>query len=456
MIVLEKDMSMKFSASSKRFCFSSFPLYFGMLVFWFVLSFSLSSCQGGQQFAAWDEGDTIRLKYAQLLTMVEHEGFTEVNVENPWKKGTVLHQYILIPKGKKGDETAEMLMKGRNGSQDVAGASQAMAESHGAAGSLGLTGPDGCRADIVRTPICSSAVFTSPHCQLLYELGCQNAIRGVCDSKYILIEDIQKRLGMPEVASSASGSSKSSASSTSASLPIVDCGSGMQPDVEKIIALHPEALLISPFENSGGYGKLDNLNIPIIETADYMETSPLGRAEWIKFYGLLYGADKADSLFAAIEKGYLSLTAQAAKLPKGLSVITERKMGSVWYSPGGKSTIGILLKDANARYIFADDEHSGSLSLSPEQVIARGSEVDVWAFKYFGRQPLSRAALLQEYDGYKALRAFQTGNIYECNTDRLPYFETVSFHPEILLREFILLSHPQAKGLGALRFYRKM
>lgn len=468
MIVLEKDMGMKFSASSKRFCFSSFPLYFGMLVFWFVLSFSLSSCQGGQQFAAWDEGDTIRLKYAQLLTMVEHEGFTEVNVENPWKKGTVLHQYILIPKGKKGDETAEMLIKGRNGSQDVAGASQAMAESHGAAGSralagshalagsLGLTGPDGCRADIVRTPICSSAVFTSPHCQLLYELGCQNAIRGVCDSKYILIEDIQKRLGMPEVASSASGSCKSSASSTSASLPIVDCGSGMQPDVEKIIALHPEALLISPFENSGGYGKLDNLNIPIIETADYMETSPLGRAEWIKFYGLLYGADKADSLFAAIEKEYLALKTQAAKLPKGLSVLTERKMGSVWYSPGGKSTIGILLKDANARYIFADDEHSGSLSLSPEQVIARGSEVDVWAFKYFGGQPLSRAALLQEYDGYKALRAFQTGNIYECNTDRIPYFETVSFHPEILLREFILLSHPQAKGLGALRFYRKM
>lgn len=452
---------LKSSAASKH---SGFPLFFGLLVLWFVLFLSLSSCQGGKQSAAWDEGDTIRLKYAQLLTMVEHEGFTEVNVGNPWKKGTVLHQYILIKKGKKGDETAEMLMKGRTGSQDVAGASQVMAESHAAAGSLGLTGPDGCRADIVRTPICSSAVFTSPHCQLLYELGCQNAIRGVCDSKYILIEDIQKRLGMPAAASSESGSRQSSAlsesgsgkSSTSASPPIADCGSSMQPDVEKIIALHPEALLISPFENSGGYGKLDNLNIPIIEVADYMETSPLGRAEWIKFYGLLFEANTADSLFAAIEKEYLALKTQAAKLPKGLSVLTERKMGSVWYSPGGKSTMGILLKDANSGYIFADDEHSGSLSLSPEQVIARGSEVDVWAFKYFGGQPLSRAALLQEYDGYKALRAFQTGNIYECNTDRIPYFETVSFHPEILLREFILLSHPQAKGLGALRFYRKM
>lgn len=455
----DRASGMKSSGVSKLSCF---PLYFGTLVLCFVLSLSLSSCQGGKQSAAWDEGDTIRLKYAQLLTMVEHEGFTEVNVGNPWKKGTVLHQYILIPKGKKGDETAEMLMKGRNGSQDVAGASQAIAEFHGAAGShalagsLGLTGPDGCRADIVRTPICSSAVFTSPHCQLLYELGCQNAIRGVCDSKYILIEDIQKRLGMPAVVSSESGSGKSSTSSASASLPIVDCGSSMQPEVEKIIALHPEALIISPFENSGGYGKLDNLNIPIIEAADYMETSPLGRAEWIKFYGLLIEANTADSLFAAIEKEYLALKAQAAKLPKGLSVLTERKMGSVWYSPGGNSTMGILLKDANARYIFADDEHSGSLSLSPEQVIVRGGEVDVWAFKYFGGQPLSRTALLQEYDGYKALRAFQTGNIYECNTDRIPYFETVSFHPEILLREFILLSHPQVKGLGALRFYRKM
>lgn len=466
MIVLEKDMSMKFSPSSKRFCFSSFPLYFGMLVLWLVLSFSLSSCQGGKQSAAWDEGDTIRLQYAQLLTMVEHEGFTEVNVGNPWKKGTVLHQYILIPKGKKGDETAEMLMKGRNGNQDVAagshgdGNSHSAADAHAVAGSLGLTGPDGCRADIVRTPISCSVVFTSPHCQLLYELGCKNAIRGVCDSKYILIEDIQKRLGLIASASSESGSGKSSASSESnsgkSSLPIVDCGSGMQPDVEKIIALHPEALIISPFENSGGFGKLDNLNIPIIEAADYMENSPLGRAEWIKFYGLLFETDTADSLFAAIEKEYLALKAQAAKLPKGLSVLTERKMGSVWYSPGGKSTMGILLKDANAGYIFADDEHSGSLSLSPEQVIARGGEVDVWAFKYFGGQPLSRAALLQEYDGYKALRAFLTGNIYECNTDRIPYFETVSFHPEIQLREFILLSHPQAKGFGTLRFYRKM
>lgn len=71
----------------------------------------------------------------------------------------------------------------------------------------------------------------------------------------------------------------------------------MNPDMEKIIELHPDAILLSPFENSGGYGRIEKLNIPIIECADYMETSALGRAEWMRFYGLLFGvASEADSL----------------------------------------------------------------------------------------------------------------------------------------------------------------
>lgn len=209
----------------------------------------------------------------------------------------------------------------------------------------------------------------------------------------------------------------------------MDCGSSMQPDIERIIALHPEALLISPFENSGGYGKLDKLRIPIIETADYMETSPLGRAEWIKLYGLLLGSSKADSLFSAIEKEYLQLKAEAAKLPLGLSILTERKTGNVWYVPGGKSTMGILLRDAHAKYIFADDQHSGSLSMSPEQIIAKGNQVDVWAFKYFGGNALTKQDLLAEYQGYQALKAFQSGNIYETDTSCEPYFELTSSIP---------------------------
>ena len=435
----------------------------------------MAACQGGKTAAADAEaGDTLEMKYAKLLTIVKHgdgeessdaaEGidyqYAEAIVANPWKAGTLLHRYILIPKGEEGDKTVAMLAKRR---------------------SMGAR----CTTDTVRTPVERSAVFIAPHCQLMYELGCQQAIRGVCDLNYINIPDVRKR-----AASSGNASAGNS---------IVDCGSSMAPDIERIIALKPEAILVSPFENSGGYGKLDKLHIPIIEAADYMESSPLGRAEWMKFYGMLFGKDKnisttaagkaseaaagkasgaaagkaseaavgkaseatlpascelrADSLFAQIEKEYLDLKAEAGKLPKGLSILTERKTGNVWYVPGGQSTIGILLKDANARYIFSDDQHSGSLPMSPEQILAKGSQVDVWAFKYFGGAPLSQAQLLQEYDGYKALAAFSRGNIYQVDTSMVPYFELTSFHPELLLREFIILAH--GERFGKLRFYKK-
>ena len=389
-----------------------------------ISSLGLLSCQGGKTAAGMEEGgDTLQMKYAQLLTIVSHDeqGYTEVKVHNPWKEGTELHRYILVPKGKEGDATMAKL------------AGQAHGEGKAAA-TLGV------KTDTVRTPLESNLVFTAPHCQLLTELGCQNAITGVCDKDYINIPDIKSR----------------AQADAKVAHPIMDCGSSMQPDIERIIALHPEALLISPFENNGGYGKLDKLRIPIIETADYMETSPLGRAEWIKLYGLLLSSSKADSLFSAIEKEYLQLKAEAAKLPLGLSILTERKTGNVWYVPGGKSTMGILLRDAHAKYIFADDQHSGSLSMSPEQIIAKGNQIDAWALKYFGENALTKNELLAEYQGYQALKAFQSGNIYETDTSCEPYFELTSFHPEILLREFIILSHPEAGDkFGKLRFYKK-
>ena len=422
---------------------------------WALLALAITSCQGGKTAAGdGDGGDTVKMKYAQLLTIVKHGGeyaehdgeYAEVTIANPWKEGTLLHRYILVPKGEEGNKTVARL---------------AMQRSAGAR----------CVTDTVRTPVENSAVFTSPHCQLLYELGCGQAIRGVCDLDYINIQDVKKR------AASAGNHGSSSA--------IADCGSSMAPDIERIIALKPEAILVSPFENSGGYGKLDKLHIPLIEVADYMEASPLGRAEWMKFYGMLFEKSdakdskteissskagifqsKADSLFAKIEKEYLNLKAAAKKLPAGLSVLTERKTGSVWYVPGGQSTIGILLKDANARYIFSEDQHSGSLAMSPEQILAKANNIDVWAFKYFGGKPLSRSQLLQEYAGYKSLAAFGSSRIYQVDTSCEPYFEITSFHPEVLLREFILLSHPadnarfakydkEIRKLGKLRFYKK-
>ena len=288
--------------------------------------------------------------------------------------------------------------------------------------------PDGT---VVYVPIERSVVFTTAHCQLLCWLGAQDAITGVCDKKYIHIPIVQQTA--------------------------VDCGDGMLPSIERIVELQPQALLVSPFENSGGFGPLEKIGIPIIETADYMETSSLGRAEWMRFYGLLYGRQRqADSLYHVVDSTYHALCRQAAAMPQGRSVLTERKTGSTWYVPGGQSTIGTMLADAHAAYAFADDNHSGSLPLSVEEVLDKAGQSDLWLIKNSTGKSITRNDLLAEYHGYKMLKAFRKGDVYVCNTSEKPYFEEVSFRPDYLLRELILLSHPECLQNDTLRYYECM
>ena len=205
---------------------------------------------------------------------------------------------------------------------------------------------------LVRTPLSKAVVYSSVHCGLLNQIGALKSIGGVCDLKYIKLQEVQDGCRTGSIA---------------------DVGNGMNPDIEKIIDLHPDAIMLSPFENSGGYGRVEKLNIPIIECADYMETSALGRAEWMRFYGLLFGeAQKADSLFAEVEKNYNELKALVTPLSSAPSVISELKNGSAWYVPGGKSTSARIYADAGANYVFADDEHSGSVPLAFETVFDKG------------------------------------------------------------------------------------
>ena len=316
-------------------------------------------------------GDTLRMHYATLLTIVRHQHFTQVSISDPWKQGAILKRYVLVPK---------------------------------AEGALPQGLPDG-------------------------------AVSGVCDLKYIHIPELQEAVRQGRIA---------------------DCGNGMSPMTEKIIAMKPEALLISPFENSGGHGGLDKLDIPIIETADYMERSALGRAEWMRFYGLLYGRERqADSLFRLVASEYQRLRRKARSLPRGLSVLTERMTGNVWYCAGGRSTVGQLVADAGGRYVFADDAHSGSVPLPFEQVLARGGQAEVWTFKFDADHPITRADLLAEYHGYSGLAAYRTGEVYGCNCKKKHYFEEVSFRPDWLLRDAVQLLHPGV-NLGGLRYYERI
>lgn len=279
-------------------------------------------------------------------------------------------------------------------------------------------------------------VYSSVHCGLLEKLGVFTSVGGVCDLKYSRLPTVHDACSKGMV---------------------VDCGDGMNPDMERIIDLQPDAVLLSPFENSGGYGRIEKLDVPIIECADYMETSALGRAEWMRFFGLLFGAkERADSLFAEVDSCYQQLKMRARRSSTSLSVISELKSGSAWYVPGGHSTMGRLFSDACGQYAFAEDEHSGSVPLAFETVFDKAGNADTWIIKYNRERDMTYADLQSDYIGYTAFRAFKTRNIYVCNTARVPFYEETPFRPDYLLRDLVQILHPEVTDLGDLRYFSKM
>lgn len=286
----------------------------------------------------------------------------------------------------------------------------------------------------IAQPVRRAVVSTTAHCQLLCWLGAERSIAGVCDARYIQTPQVAMGIRRGSVA---------------------DCGNSMAPATERIAEIGADAIIVSPFEQSGGYGQLEQLGIPIIEAADYMEPSPLARAEWMRLYGIIFGCERqADSLFHVLDSTYTALKKLAIKQPEGRCIVTERKTGSVWYCPGGRSTVGTLIGDAHGRYPWADDRHSGSLTLSPEEVIDHASHADVWMMTYAG-QPPTRRSLADEYHGYTLLGAFAHGEIYGCDTERTHYFEEVPFRPDYLLRDYIQIAHP-GLNLGGLRYYHRI
>ena len=382
-----------------------------LFAFLIIIIGVFTSCNHSQMRLEASGGDTVRFEYARHLKIVKYQGYSIATLTDPWKQGKILHTYALVPKGKAGDEICKAFSSDNN--QEVT---------------------------IVRTPITRSVVFTTVHCALLYDLKAESAIKGVCDLQYISIPDVQQRAKLPIYDAHH----------------VVDCGNSMSSNVEKIIDLKPEAIMVSPFENSGGYGKLDKLHIPLIEMADYMEESSLGRAEWMKFYGMLFGREKAaDSLFNEVKSNYEQLKQKAQTAKQTRSVFTERMMGNVWYVPGGRSVIGGLLRDARAQYVFANDTHSGSVALSFESVLDRAGKADIWLFKY-NEHPSTLQELLNENAGYGEFKAVKTYQVFACDCTRRPYYEEVSFHPDRLLSDVIQIVHPDIAGFAPMHYYQRL
>lgn len=350
---------------------------------------SFASCKGGQASVSEKMGKEVPIKYAENLSVVEHEGFTEVKVRNPWDTAKLLQKYILVPTEQE----------------------------------LPANLPEGT---VVRTPVSNALVYSTVHNSLISEIGGIDAIGGVCNAEYVNEGEVKERLRSGRIA---------------------DCGVSMSPDIEKIIKLHPQVIMLSPFENNDKYAKVGELGIPIIECADYMETSALGRAEWVKFYGLLFGkADVAEKMFGDVEEKYNALKEMASKVAKRPKVLIDQRYGQVWNVPGGESTMAGLIRDARGINPFDAYKQSGSVPLAPEKVLAEAYDADIWFVRYNQDNEKTLKELASDAPVNSQFKAYKEGNVYGCNTRYIDFYEETPFHPERLLENPIYYMHPEMRG----------
>lgn len=364
----------------------------------FIACLLVACSQAGRQQATEESLSSNTIRYAQGFTVHHFNDYTSVDVRDPWDSTRLLQRYLLVDREK---PVPGNLPKGT----------------------------------VVQVPVQNIVVYTSVHAAVIDQLGETGRIIGVCEPRYMDTPSVQEGLKAGRIA---------------------DMGEATAPNVELMIDKGAELVLVSPFQNSG-YGPVEKLGIPIIEGADYMESLPLGRTEWIRFYGMLFGKEaKADSIFRATEKSYLDLKELVtADMPRP-SVISEKKFGSSWFMPSGESYVANLYKDAGADYIFTDLPGAGSTPLAFETVLDRAIHADLWLIKYNQSKDMTYGDLRSEYTPYENFDAFKNRRIYACNTGVVPYYEEFPLHPDYLLKDLIWVFHPELLPDYTPRYYHKM
>lgn len=348
----------------------------------FIVVFCCFSCGNkNSQQASFCTG---RMEYARLLLLEKRQNVTIARIRSPWDTTAILHTYLLVP------DSIEI-------PDDL---------------------PEGT---LLRTPLQRLGVSTTVHCGLFEELGCTESICGVFESNNMHFDWVENGLK--------NGT-------------ITDFGSCMNPTLEHIMVTKPDAIFLTPFAHSGGYGRLEQMGIPVIECAEYMEYSPLGEAEWMRFYAALVGKTAyGERIFQEVRNKYLTLKEKASHVVTRPKVLTELMVGTTWYVPGGQSTMGQLLADAGADYVYASTPENGSLAYPFEKVFSDAQDADFWLIKYDQKSPISYDEIGKNYTPYQYFKAFQEHHIWACNLATSRFYDEAPFHPERTLENFISIFH---------------
>ncbi|HEY9170199.1 MAG TPA: ABC transporter substrate-binding protein [Lutibacter sp.] len=365
----------------------------------FTLLALLFSCKNDKKNEVLNE-NTARestIKYAKGFDIQHFKNYTKLVVKAPYQNSTEIFEFILVA---------------HKSNQDL---------------------------NTIQIPINSIVVTSTTHIPMLELLDMEDKLTGFPNTNYISSPKTRRLI--------ANGLIK-------------ELGHEESINTELLLDLKPDLVVgFSLNSNNKMFSVIEKLGIPVLLNGDWMEETPLGRAEWIKFFGLLFDKEKmADSIFADIEKNYLEAKDIASKASQKPTVISGGLFKDVWNLPAGESFEATFLKDANTNYLWKDSKGKGSLSLNIENVFEKGKDADLWISPSYYK---TLEQLKNANDMYSKFNAFQNKNIFSFVNKQgefggTIYFELAPARPDLVLKDLIKIAHPDLLKNYELTFYERL
>jgi len=343
--------------------------------------------QGDSEIPKEPQSDAI--KYATGFSVETYDQYKIVSIQNPWPGSDKTFRYALVEKNAKIPES----------------------ESFDA---------------IVQVPVNHLVVTSTTHIPSLEMLKEENSLIGFPNLNYISSETTRALIEAGK---------------------IKELGKNEALNTEIVIESAPDVVVTFAVEGQNStVNTLINAGIPVLYNGDWTESHPLGKAEWLKFFGLLFKKEKlADSIFSGIEENYLKAKELATKSKIRPTVLSGAMYRDVWYLPQGDSWAAAFIADGNGEYLWADRKGTGSISLNLESVLQQGQNADFWIGP---SQFTSYQEMLDAHQVYGQFEAFKNRQVYSFTnkkgaTGGVLYYELAPNRPDLVLNDIIKILHPE-------------
>lgn len=305
----------------------------------------------------------------------------------------------------------------------------------------GTPAPTDIKGTVITVPIATIAALSSTYLPHLDSLGLLNRLVAIDYVKHVNNLKVRELVQQGKVQ---------------------EVGADNTVNVEELLNLDPSLVMTYPLSGTAVdyVERLTRAGMAVAVNADYLETSPLGRAEWLKFTALFFNQEvTANRVFTGIVDRYRRVATMVAKVSDRPTVMAGLDIGGTWYMPGGKSYVAQYFRDAGADYLWADNSATGSIPLSFEAVLDRASQAQFWLTSSLTWQ--TQADILAADPRYQNFTAVQTKRVFNNNarvnaTGGNDYWENGILQPDVVLSDLVKILHPQLLPSHQLVYYRRL